>query len=201
MTTASRVRHILRRTFGAGTALALLTMPVAAYHATSVARQPVNAQAAALQDFQMRLKRYVDLRSSLAQKQKALSTTPSPAELTRRQQSLAAALQAARATAKRGDIIPPLVATQIEAAVRADLKRRSASDKRATLAEVPVAVKPAINQTYPADALATVPALLLTELPRLPDNLQYRFYGRHMVLLDTDAQIIIDYIAEVLATR
>jgi hypothetical protein len=176
-------------------------MPVAAYHATSVARQPVNGQAAALQDFQMRLKAYVDLRRSLAQKQKPLSTTPSPAELARRQQALAAAIQMARATAKRGDIIPPLVAAQIEAAIRADLKTRSASDKRATLAEVPAAVKPAINQTYPSDAVATVPPLLLTNLPRLPDNLQYRFYGRHMLLLDTDAQIIVDYIADVLATR
>jgi hypothetical protein len=43
-----------------------------------------------------------------------------------------------------------------------------------------------------------VPPLLLSTLPRLPDNLQYRFYGRHLVILDGDVQIIVDVIANVL---
>ena len=43
-----------------------------------------------------------------------------------------------------------------------------------------------------------MPPLLLRELPRLPDNLQYRFFGRHVVLLDGDTQLIVDYIANVL---
>ena len=43
-----------------------------------------------------------------------------------------------------------------------------------------------------------MPPLLLSRLPRLPDNLQYRFYGRHVVLLDGDLQIIVDYIPNVL---
>jgi hypothetical protein len=43
-----------------------------------------------------------------------------------------------------------------------------------------------------------VPPLLLLSLPALPDNLQYRFYGRHLVVLDGDALIIVDYVANVL---
>jgi hypothetical protein len=196
VSSASRVCDILQAFATAG-AVALLTVPTVAYQTASTAGRPAN-QAAALQTFEMRLKAYVDLRSRLARQQRPLSPTPSPGELTRRQQSLAAAIKTARATAKRGDVIPAVVAAQIVTTIRADLKTRSASDERATFAEVPNAPTPAINQTYPADALATVPPLMLTNLPRLPDNLQYRFYGRHMLLLDADAQIIVDYIPNVL---
>ena len=50
-------------------------------------------------------------------------------------------------------------------------------------------------------ALATVPPLLLNSLPRLPDNLQYRFMDRHIVLLDGDTRLIVDYILNVLPTH
>jgi hypothetical protein len=87
----------------------------------------------------------------------------------------------------------------IQAAILEDFKRRSAADERATFSEVPNAPRPAINRLYPSDAaLPTIPPLLLMRLPRLPDNLQYRFYGRHLILLDGDLQIIVDYIANVL---
>ena len=163
------------------------------------ARQPVNAQAAALQDFQTRLDAYLKLRASLVKNLKPLSSTPSGAELAARQAAFAAALKKARAAAKPGDLVPQPVAAQIAKAIRDDFTRRSAADERATFSEVPNAVRPAINQTYPVDAaLPTVPPLLLLNLPRLPDNLQYRFYGRHLLLLDGDAQIIVDYIANVL---
>jgi hypothetical protein len=40
--------------------------------------------------------------------------------------------------------------------------------------------------------------LLLNNLPRLPDNLQYRFMGRHVILMDGDTRLIVDYILNVL---
>lgn len=167
--------------------------------APASARQPVNAEAAALQEFQMRLDGYLKLRASLVKGLKPLAPTPNPAELAARQAALAAAIKKARAAARPGDLVPPNVAAQIAKAIGDDFTRRSAADERATFSEVPNAVRPAINQTYPADAaLPTVPPLLLLNLPRLPDNLQYRFYARHMLLLDADAQIIVDYIPNVL---
>jgi hypothetical protein len=67
---------------------------------------------------------------------------------------------------------------------------------------VPAGPPPAINKMYPAEAaLPTVPPLLLKKLPRLPDNLQYRFYSRHMVILDGDVDIVVDEIANVLPPR
>jgi hypothetical protein len=160
----------------------------------------VNANAAAQAEFQARLKAYLSLRSKLADTLKPLSVTPDSAELTARQESLAAAIRTARKHAKPGDLIPAPVARMIGTTVAADFKRRraAASVKEATLAEVPD-LKPVINKVYPApEALSTMPPLLLNNLPRLPDNLQYRFYGRSVVLLDGDLELIVDFIPGVL---
>jgi hypothetical protein len=42
--------------------------------------------------------------------------------------------------------------------------------------------------------LATVPPLLLLRLPKLPEGLEYRFMGRDLILHDTTANIIVDFL-------
>ena len=159
----------------------------------------VNPLAAAQVEFQKRLQDYLELREALSNKVKPLSPTPDSAELTTRQEALAAAMKGARKNAKQGDLVPKLIADQIANTVRADRQRRAPVARSAALEEVPKLPAPAINRTYPVEAaLPTVPPLLLAKLPKLPDNLQYRFYGRHVVILDGDLQIITDYISNVL---
>jgi hypothetical protein len=52
-----------------------------------------------------------------------------------------------------------------------------------------------INGSYPEEKpLSTVPPNILAVLPRLPDDIQYRFLGRHLILLDTRANVILDRI-------
>ena len=52
-----------------------------------------------------------------------------------------------------------------------------------------------INGVYPEGrALSTVPPNILAALPRLPDDVRYRFLGRHLILLDTRANVILDCI-------
>lgn len=75
------------------------------------------------------------------------------------------------------------------------MKRRSPAAKQAAMLEVPEGPLPGINKNYPdRAALPTVPPLLLGNLPRLPDNLQYRFFGQHLVILDGDTEIVVDYV-------
>ena len=96
----------------------------------------------------------------------------------------------------------PAIAGLLRAAVAADLQSRSPEDRRAVYAEVPQGVRLVVNRTFPARAaLPTVPPLLLNALPVLPDNLQYRFVGGDLILLDGDTQIIADYITNVLPPR
>jgi hypothetical protein len=152
-----------------------------------------------LKEFQKQLDGYLKLREELSRTLKPLSTAPGSAELTTRQQALAAAIVAARHGAKHGDVVNPEVAAHVTRIVTADFRRRNPAAENAALKEVPKTPRPVINKAYPADeALPTVPPLLLADLPRLPDNLQYRFFGRHVILLDADVQIIIDYVADAL---
>jgi hypothetical protein len=159
----------------------------------------VNPRAAALAEFSQRLKAYVALRTELGKKLEPLAPTASATHLQARQEALAVALRKARAGARQGDLTPPEVQTQIRETVRADFRRRQPATQRAALEEVPTGPLPGINRNYPErEALPTVPPMLLQKLPLLPDNLQYRFFGRHIVILDGDVEIVVDYVQNVL---
>ena len=215
MTEVARSRRFLRR----AAALLAIALPLAIPAAGAQAPKPapatapirqaepsvtkadprVNVQASSMVQLQENLKGYLQLREDLAKKLKPLSPTASSAELASRQEALAAALKEARKGAKRGDLIPLVASKQIEQTIATDFRRRKPAATRAVFAEVPVGLRPAINKTFPdLAALATMPPLLLKELPLLPDNLQYRLLQRDLVILDGDTRIIIDYIPNVL---
>ena len=178
-----------------------MTSLLAALTITAIVAQTpaANPKAAALNDFSKRLQAYLTLREDLGKKLQPLSPTTSASDLQARQQALAAALRTARTGAKQGDVIPLPVQQQIRETVIADLKRRSPAARKAAYEEVPTGPVPGINKNYPEKAaLPTVPPLLLASLPKLPDNLQYRFYGRTIVLLDGDVEIVVDYIENAL---
>ena len=167
--------------------------------ARQAANPNANSLATALAEFQKRLQGYINLRAEMGRKLKPLSSTTDSAELAARQDLLAAALREARKAAKPGDVIPTRVAVQIRTVIAADFRRRNAEAKRALFEEGPHRIRPVINRTMPEDVpLVTVPLLLLSHLPPLPDNLQYRFLDPHVVLMDGDTRIIIDYILNVL---
>ena len=157
--------------------------------------QNANPEAVALAEFQDRLQKYLQLRQRLADKLKPLSSTASASQLVTEQESLAAALRDVRRGARPGDLIPPAVADQIRRTVVEYFRGKDGSTTRAVFEEVPEGLRPVVNRTYPETAaFATVPAILLNNLPRLPDNLQYRFVGRHIVLVDGDTRLMMDYI-------
>jgi hypothetical protein len=159
-----------------------------------------DAQAEALQEFQTRMEQYLDMREHFSRTLQPLSTAPDGAELTTRQGALAAAIKNARARARRGDLLPRQLAQQIATTVRHDFQRRNPTAKMGVFEEAPETPGSSlINRTYPpGDALPPVPPLLLMNLPKLPDNLQYRLVARDLVILDGDLRVVLDYIARVL---
>ena len=53
-----------------------------------------------------------------------------------------------------------------------------------------------VNENYPAHVpVTTVPPTLLLHLPQLPTGVAYRIIGHDFVLEDTEARLIIDFIA------
>lgn len=56
-----------------------------------------------------------------------------------------------------------------------------------------------VNARYPDSVpLSSVPAQLLSALPTLPDELEYRFVGRDLILLDKKARLVADVMPAVL---
>jgi hypothetical protein len=141
-------------------------------------------------DFSERIEEYLTLRRALEQGLPPLTVTDNPAEILHAERALATRIQAARAGARQGDIFT----REIRAEFRRVLLLEVDSWTRAALMdENPGAFSSRINRTYPKErSVSTVPANILAALPRLPDDIQYRFLGPHLVLHDIRANIILD---------
>jgi hypothetical protein len=105
---------------------------------------------------------------------------------------------AARAGAKRGDIFTPEIATRFRRLLRPETK--DADTKKLIEDDNPGNLKFKVNGPYPdGEPLSTVPPNVLASLPVLPEDLEYRFVGKHMILRDSRANIVIDYIPNAIA--
>jgi hypothetical protein len=129
-----------------------------------------------------------------------LTVTADSAEISRRSDTLAAALQRARRDARRGDIFNNQVATLIAMRLREELAGVDTKRFLLSIADEPtLSDRPSIHKRYPAaSSMATTPGRVLAVLPPIPAALEYRFIGRALILRDRDAAMIIDYIADVL---
>jgi hypothetical protein len=63
----------------------------------------------------------------------------------------------------------------------------------------PASLKLAVNSRYPdVVPLTTIPPQVLQTLPELTEDLEYRFVGDWLILLDTHAHIVSDFIEDAL---
>jgi hypothetical protein len=118
------------------------------------------------------------------------------------QNDLARAIAVSRAKARPGDIFRPevqrlfrrLIAEQLEGPDTLDA-RRAVAEGNPGDEEPAVEVVVRVNAVYPVGAArSTVPTSVLSTLPPLPLSLRYRFVGRDLVLVDTVAQLIVDFL-------
>jgi hypothetical protein len=160
------------------------------------AQTAVNAHGAAIKAFRDRLDAYVKLHSEVAGTVPPLKETSDPAKLHSREVALGKALQQARVGVKQGVIFGTDLGPFIRKLIRHDWRHRSPVDRTALMKEVPR--DPVhVNELYPtAVPLATFPPRLLREMPPLPDDLEYRFYGRHLIIRDIDANLVVDILPD-----
>ena len=85
-----------------------------------------------------------------------------------------------------------------------ELKGEDGRDAKAILkddAPAPGTVPFKVNAKYPGDQpIPTVPANLLLSMPPLPAPLEYRIVGQHLLILDTAADLVVDYLLNVVRT-
>jgi len=149
-------------------------------------------------EFFDRVRAYMKIHESAEARVPSLKETSDPKQVSQREKALADEIRVERAGAKQGDVFSPAAAMEIGMVVAEDFKSRSIGTQKAILVEVPMKVPPAINTDYPTTLpLATVPPSLLLKLPTLPEDLEYRFLGRHLILRDIKANLIVDFIPDV----
>lgn len=149
-------------------------------------------------DFFERVRAYISVHRTADGKVPSLQETSDPRKVSAREKALADEIRVERAGARQGDVFAASAANEIRRIVTEDFKDRQLKEQEAILVEVPVKTPPAINTDYPTELpLATVPPNLLLKLPTLPDDLEYRFLGRHLILRDVKANLIVDFIPDV----
>jgi hypothetical protein len=160
----------------------------------------VNPRAAVLQDFKARIDAYLKLRKEAVKDAPQLKETKDPAKIKAAQDGMAANIRAARAGAKQGDVFTPQIAAEFRRLLNPELKGDDGHDAKAIIKDdAPTNVPFKVNAKYPdGAAVPTVPATLLVSLPTLPEPLQFRIIDKHLLLVDEDADVIVDYMLNVI---
>ena len=142
--------------------------------------------------FNTRLRAYAELRSELEKGLPPLTVTDDPADIRRAERALAKRIRKARETARLGDIFSPDITDEFRKALR---RETSANTWAVIMDDNPGTFPVRVNGAYPRkQPLSSVPSNILAALPRLPDDVEYRFVGRHLILLDIRARVILDRI-------
>jgi hypothetical protein len=159
------------------------------------------ADAAGVTDsFKERVKQYVKLREQLEGKLPKLSTEAKPADIEAHQDAFGNLLRAARANAKPGDLFTTEVAQYFRLVIKDEFKGQRLKELRGTVLNSDTKGVPLrISYTYPeTKEMVEMPPTLLLRLPELPKQLRYRFVGRHLLLLDRESLLIVDYMPNAL---
>lgn len=159
-------------------------------------RQTVNRDAQLQSEFVKRVEQYVALRNKLESQTPAVPKDAEPEQMAAHQKALLDLLARARASAKAGDIFTPdaraLFRRMLQSARQQPMGTQA---KQAIQEENPGLVKIRVNGEYPTGLpLTTVPPQVLLALPRLPaEDVEYRFVGRRLLLIDSRARMVVDY--------
>jgi hypothetical protein len=161
--------------------------------------------AKALAEFVGQVDEYARLHRSVARSLAPFRGGLDATEVWAREERLADTIRARRARAQRGDLFTARVTPVLVEIVQGFLSSPEGAAARQSIADAnPVKETPltpvvlTVNGTYKHGAsLATMPSALLMRLPYLPAEVEFRFVGRHLVLRDRSADIILDYILDV----
>jgi hypothetical protein len=161
----------------------------------------VNRDSVVIKDFETRVTDYVKLSKKAASGPAAPKQTESAAKLKEYQLALAAKIRVARPQARQGDIFTPDVTKIFQRLIAMSFSGPKGEKLRASLRHAEP-VKPLnlqVNDDYPEGVpLQSTPPSLLLDLPKLPPEVEYRIVGHDLVLRDMKANLIVDFISNVI---
>jgi hypothetical protein len=159
---------------------------------------PVNDDAKALAAFLERVNQYATLHQKLENSLPHLSKESTPQQVDTHQRALAKLIQDARQSAKQGDIFTPDAQSVIRKLVGNVFSGPEGADLKASVMdENPGVPNLKVNSRYPDEIpVSTIPPQLLQTLPKLPEEMEYRFVGNNLILMDTHAHTVADFVSD-----
>lgn len=147
-------------------------------------------------EFMRRVAEYVALHQKLERTLPDRARNKTPTDVDDHERSMAKLIAQARGGAKHGDVFTQETRAYFRRQIAAALSGPDSAQVRSSIMdENPGRIQLHINSRYPDEIpLSTMPPQLLAALPQLPAELEYRFIGRRLILLDVHAHIVVDYI-------
>ena len=156
-------------------------------------------EAQALATMNDRLREYVNLHVKIEQSLPSLPKEATPQQIDKNHRMLEKQMREARATAKPGDLFTEQARPVIKRLLATVFGGPDGKQLKASIMDEnpvdPVALKLTVNDRYPDTVpLTSIPPQVLQTLPKLSEDLEYRFIGDWLILFDVHAHLIADYI-------
>lgn len=150
--------------------------------------------------FDRRVKDYLKQRQRVKAKLPPLSKDATPEQIAAYQQSFMEGLRAMRTGTKPGYIFNPQTAEYFRTVIKTEVPASDKPEIRKTILEADTKGVPLrVNYPYPeTKELTQIPPTLLLKLPQVPKEVKYRYVGRNLLLVDTDNNLIVDYMPNAL---
>ena len=161
------------------------------------AQKATNPDAAILSDFMKRVNEYVAIHRKLEATLPKLPKQATPAQVDSHERALSKLIQQARAGAKQGDIFSLPMQRLVRRLLVPVFQGPSGSQIKTEITdnEFKGNVKLMVDGRYPDDVpLSTMPPQVLQALPKLPEDLEYRFVRTSLILYDPHAHLIPDFV-------
>ena len=173
-------------------------VPVAVPSAEAGSRGSLDAEL--VSDFTRRADRYMQLHDKIEKQGTPQKQRDDIGENLVSQQAMAMRIRFARYDARPGDLFTPAIALALRRALDPELRGPAALRVRESIREdAPVTFVLAVNGSFPqGGSRSTMPGNVLRILPPLPDGLEYRIVDTHLVLIDLDADIVVDYMLDIM---
>jgi len=156
-------------------------------------------EANALATMNDRLREYVDFHIKMERSLPTLPKDATPQQIDKNQRALEKLIRESRTGAKRGDLFTEEARPVIKRLLATVFGGPDGKQLKASIMDEnpvdPVSLKLTVNGRYPDTVpLTSIPPQVLQTLPKLSEDLEYRFIGDWLILLDVHAHLIADYI-------
>ena len=150
-------------------------------------------------DFRRRAERYMEVHEKAQKLGTPQRQRDNIGENLVSQQALAMRIRFARHDARPGDLFTVPIAMAVRRALDPVLRGDAALRARNAIREdAPETFVLVVNGSFPEGPRSTMPGTVLQILPPLPNGLEYRIIDTHLVLIDTSADIVVDYVLDVM---